>query len=1125
MTVGVGSESDIEGFVGFTHLIEHLLFTGSKNFPEQHHIEKIVNKHQGEQNGVTKAFSTTFYFKIDKDGLEDFIPALVDAVKNPTFSEENILKEINNVNSEISMRMTYNKNLAYYKLLKTVGNQKSKLFQDGFSNIDASKINVSELREKLIAFHANHYSANLMTMAVISDDDFRGTRRMIESQFGSLPNLQLQRAFFNTTVDYVEPLGKDVFRRIYYLQGFTEPSKLTLVFQCRSDMKNQKFHPLDFFSLFLNYFSQNSLKQNLIKKNLITSFSDTIALQDYVNSIYIVSFTLTADGLNRITEILKEFFQFVEFVKKIPNKQEIFNDLSKASKYSFLFGVKSEFMDFSQSEQGYFDRAADFSELIQDYSPDMIFSAKNVLFKYNQTEFDASISGLKPQQAFYIIESSKYTRKEISEKLPLDMPVKNRRLKLIKKQHKKRNSKADNNHLKSFFGFSESTLLGHIGFHERVLAEELLLLPKNEQFKDLDKENKKDLLPFEHHFNAANENIVLEETFNFDNGRMYTTKTIPSEDFAFLEVNPNNQSDLNYDTCQSFDTTHLNMYNMITKCKPPTALTTMVQTEQEKTEDVIAFVNNFKPEDVHQNGIRTEKLFDAIFNDRDQPMETNQRYVILRDLLVYKLCIIKDFDNDDKHENAKTVSESNELNVYHQLFRKTLQPKSVIIMTLESKNVLTAIKKNNFNSRIEKALLMEVLCMYVMRHVEFLHREEYIKGNDFSCKVINYRVVLQFEGFTQLLEPFIFKALSAFEDLTHQEAYQQYIIQNFQQRIIDVYSQFTSISSLKLSTFYLNLVMDKIFIDNSSPEKVAHIIELVKKINSENLSVVMSDIVSTNKLYVLGVGNVEEPFVNSLSSKARSVIPSIKQENEETIDFLEFRKYIFSNFSTKIKKDEHLMVRLENIDKSESNSVYLTYFKIKKMTRLVKIHALILNHFLKKLVYDHLRNNLNLGYVTQSGLKVYYHNVGLIILVQGEKFRPNKLEGVVDDMLQLFLSSVTKINKNELNVVKQSVLSDLVEFSSSLKDVSGKYYENIEDQLLNKNEAGYEEIMKKVDQISLRDFAEQFLIRNSRRLTIELFANHISPAEKSYKLMSNFSLNQKEYRITTLEEIAQFNDI
>ena len=210
----MGSEHDVEGFVGFTHLIEHLLFTGSANFPGDHYIEKIVNQHQGEQNGVTKAFTTSFYFTIDNAGFPEFVPALVDAIQNPTFSAENILKEVNNVNSEISMRMTFNKNMAYYKILKTLGNPASRLFQDGFANIDASKLDVKALHERLNDFHGKFYSANIMSLVVISDQDFRTTRQSIEKQFSAVPNKQVQRSFFNTTQTYVAPFAPDVFGKI-----------------------------------------------------------------------------------------------------------------------------------------------------------------------------------------------------------------------------------------------------------------------------------------------------------------------------------------------------------------------------------------------------------------------------------------------------------------------------------------------------------------------------------------------------------------------------------------------------------------------------------------------------------------------------------------------------------------------------------------------------------------------------------------------------------------------------------------------------------------------------------------------------------------------------------------------
>jgi secreted Zn-dependent insulinase-like peptidase len=45
--VNVGSKTDPWDFEGFTHLIEHMLFTGSKNYPEPDLINKIVHKYNG----------------------------------------------------------------------------------------------------------------------------------------------------------------------------------------------------------------------------------------------------------------------------------------------------------------------------------------------------------------------------------------------------------------------------------------------------------------------------------------------------------------------------------------------------------------------------------------------------------------------------------------------------------------------------------------------------------------------------------------------------------------------------------------------------------------------------------------------------------------------------------------------------------------------------------------------------------------------------------------------------------------------------------------------------------------------------------------------------------------------
>lgn len=72
--------------------------------------------------------------------------------------------------------MTFNKYLAHYKLLKKIGNPKCRIFSDGYANIESKRVNVNQLYDQIIDFHDSFYSANLMTLVVLSDVSFRTLR-------------------------------------------------------------------------------------------------------------------------------------------------------------------------------------------------------------------------------------------------------------------------------------------------------------------------------------------------------------------------------------------------------------------------------------------------------------------------------------------------------------------------------------------------------------------------------------------------------------------------------------------------------------------------------------------------------------------------------------------------------------------------------------------------------------------------------------------------------------------------------------------------------------------------------------------------------------------------------------
>lgn len=158
---------------------------------------------------------------------------------------------------------------------------------------------------------------------------------------------------------------------------------------------------------------------------------------------------------------------------------------------------------------------------------------------------------------------------------------------------------------------------------------------------------------------------------------------------------------------------------------------------------------------------------------------------------------------------------------------------------------------------------------------------------------------------------------------------------------------------------------------------------------------------------------------------------------------------------------------------------------------------------------------------SRSTITLINKNLGLIILVQGENFRPHKVEALVDDMMSVFLEGIKHIDEKEFASVKQKILFEQIAFTNSLKDVADKYYDSVEEQLLNPNEKEYSELMKQVTLKSLYQFARRFLVKESRRITIELFAKKITDEEATYKLLPSFNLNQKSYQIWSLDDVVQ----
>ena len=155
--VNAGSLNDPVGVDGLAHFCEHMLFLGTKKYPNKSEYSNFLSANGGYDNAYTSSENTNYYFAVNLDALEGALDRFAQFFIAPLFLENSTFAEMNAVNSE------YDKDLnvpgwKFFQLLKNVSNP-----QHPFSRFTIGSIgtlNISDIRQRLIEYYNTSYSAN-----------------------------------------------------------------------------------------------------------------------------------------------------------------------------------------------------------------------------------------------------------------------------------------------------------------------------------------------------------------------------------------------------------------------------------------------------------------------------------------------------------------------------------------------------------------------------------------------------------------------------------------------------------------------------------------------------------------------------------------------------------------------------------------------------------------------------------------------------------------------------------------------------------------------------------------------------------------------------------------------------
>ena len=166
LNVHIGSVN--EKVDGLAHFLEHMVFMGSKKYPDSNDFMSNINKNGGKTNAYTSDSDTNYHFTIDSKSFPLALDKFAQFFTAPLLKHEFIDKEINAVDSESKKNMLDDAWIQL-ELYKTLINKEHPI--NHYTCGDLESLKIANIYNDLKSFHETNYDAKYMTLAIFVNDE------------------------------------------------------------------------------------------------------------------------------------------------------------------------------------------------------------------------------------------------------------------------------------------------------------------------------------------------------------------------------------------------------------------------------------------------------------------------------------------------------------------------------------------------------------------------------------------------------------------------------------------------------------------------------------------------------------------------------------------------------------------------------------------------------------------------------------------------------------------------------------------------------------------------------------------------------------------------------------------
>lgn len=191
VAVGVGSFRDTKELQGMAHFVEHMLFMGSEKYPGENELDEFVSMNGGFDNACTDMEDTLFAFEVAPEKFEEGLAMFAGFFVSPLMRPDCLARELEAVDSEYQMHQQSD-GVRHWQILASLANPDHPLSLFTWGNVKSLKTDPEAagvpIRDRLLDFWRTHYSADRMTLCLLSDEPLDTLEELARKNFSAVPS-------------------------------------------------------------------------------------------------------------------------------------------------------------------------------------------------------------------------------------------------------------------------------------------------------------------------------------------------------------------------------------------------------------------------------------------------------------------------------------------------------------------------------------------------------------------------------------------------------------------------------------------------------------------------------------------------------------------------------------------------------------------------------------------------------------------------------------------------------------------------------------------------------------------------------------------------------------------------